>query len=122
MSRDWNVVQCLNYLRVRSRQVRVTLGIVIQSNMSESKSFDVKVPDPEFNNGESTPYTDNEAERSYVKKIDYIVLPVLCLVSIFFSRLESETIANERDKMYFFDCMDRVRIQTSLVPDHCSQN
>jgi hypothetical protein len=37
---------------------------------------------PEVNNGESTPYTDREAERSYVKKIDYIVLPVLCLVSI----------------------------------------
>lgn len=51
--------------------------------MSESKSYSgVKIPDPEVNNGESTPYTDREAERSYVKKIDYIVLPVLCLVSI----------------------------------------
>ncbi|KAJ5981749.1 hypothetical protein N7499_009197 [Penicillium canescens] len=57
--------------------------------MSETKSYaGVKFPDPEVNNGECTPYADSEAERAYVKKIDYIVLPVLCL-------------------MYFFDCMDR---------------
>jgi hypothetical protein len=51
--------------------------------MSEKKSYDgVIIHDPEVNNGECTPYTDSEAERAYVKKIDYIVLPVLCLVSV----------------------------------------
>ncbi|KAJ5807616.1 Major facilitator superfamily domain general substrate transporter [Penicillium robsamsonii] len=57
--------------------------------MSEEKSTEVaKVADAEVNVGESTMYTDPEAERSYVMKIDFIVLPTLCL-------------------MYFFDCMDR---------------
>jgi hypothetical protein len=49
--------------------------------MTESKIHpSVKVPNPEVNMGESTVYTDSEAERSYVKKIDFVVLPVLCLV------------------------------------------
>ncbi|KGO77104.1 Major facilitator superfamily domain, general substrate transporter [Penicillium italicum] len=57
--------------------------------MSELKQSEMaKVPDPEVNIAESTTYTDPEAERSYVRKIDFIVLPILCL-------------------MYFFDCMDR---------------
>ncbi|KAJ5177369.1 uncharacterized protein N7500_000068 [Penicillium coprophilum] len=57
--------------------------------MSEMKQNDGgKVVDPEVNIGESTIYTDTAAERSYVRKIDFIVLPTLCL-------------------MYFFDCMDR---------------
>ncbi|KAJ5338931.1 hypothetical protein N7452_005659 [Penicillium brevicompactum] len=55
--------------------------------MSESKVPGVEVPDAEVNVGE-TAYLDSEAERSYVRKVDFIVLPVLCL-------------------MYFFDCMDR---------------
>ncbi|KAJ5782080.1 hypothetical protein N7457_003854 [Penicillium paradoxum] len=55
--------------------------------MTESKSIE-KVSDPEVHLGETTTYTDPEAEKSFVKKIDFIVLPTLCL-------------------MYFFDCMDR---------------
>jgi hypothetical protein len=50
--------------------------------MSKSKiGASVKVPDLEVNTGGRSLYTDCEAERSYVKKIDFIVLPVLCLVS-----------------------------------------
>lgn len=50
--------------------------------MSELKSTAMaKMPDPELNVGESTTYTDPDAERSYVRKIDFIVLPTLCLVS-----------------------------------------
>lgn len=50
--------------------------------MSELKSTAMaKVPDHEINIGESTAYTDPEGERSYVRKIDFIVLPTLCLVS-----------------------------------------
>ena len=48
--------------------------------MSESKVPGVEVPDAEVNVGE-TAYLDSEAERSYVRKVDFIVLPVLCLVS-----------------------------------------
>lgn len=51
--------------------------------MSELKSTAMaKIPDAEVNVGESTTmYTDPVAERSYVRKIDFIVLPTLCLVS-----------------------------------------
>lgn len=50
--------------------------------MSELKPTTVaKMPDAESNVGESTTYTDPKAERSYVRKIDFIVLPTLCLVS-----------------------------------------
>lgn len=48
--------------------------------MAESKVTRAEMPDPEVNMGEST-YLDPEAEKSYVKKIDFIVLPLLCLVS-----------------------------------------
>lgn len=49
--------------------------------MSELKSTaTAKVADPEVNVGETTTYTDRDAERSYVRKIDFIVLPTLCLV------------------------------------------
>lgn len=49
--------------------------------MSEFKSTAMaKMPDAELNVGENTTYTDPEAERSYVRKIDFIVLPTLCLV------------------------------------------
>ncbi|KAJ6185147.1 hypothetical protein N7519_006448 [Penicillium mononematosum] len=53
-----------------------------------------KPPDPEVNIGESTTYTDSSAEKSYVRKIDFIVLPTLCLACFI-------------TQMYFFDCMDR---------------
>lgn len=50
--------------------------------MSELKPTAIaKGPDAELNIGESTTYTDPEAERSYVRKIDFLVLPTLCLVS-----------------------------------------
>lgn len=50
--------------------------------MSELKfTAMAKMPDAELNVGESTTYTDPDAERSYVRKIDFIVLPTLCLVS-----------------------------------------
>ncbi|CAI7623063.1 unnamed protein product [Penicillium bialowiezense] len=55
--------------------------------MSESKVPGVGMPDQEVNIGENA-YIDPEAEKSFVKKVDFIVLPLLCL-------------------MYFFDCMDR---------------
>ncbi|EKV11629.1 Allantoate permease, putative [Penicillium digitatum] len=41
-----------------------------------------KVPNPEVNIVESTVYTDPEAERSYLRKIDFIVLPTLCLSNL----------------------------------------
>ncbi|KAJ5927570.1 Major facilitator superfamily domain general substrate transporter [Penicillium verrucosum] len=51
--------------------------------MSELKSTTVaKMPDAESNVGESTTYTDYKAERSYVRKIDFIVLPTLCLSNL----------------------------------------
>ncbi|RDW61141.1 uncharacterized protein DSM5745_10639 [Aspergillus mulundensis] len=43
---------------------------------------------PEETKGTSSVYVDVEAERSFVRKVDFYVLPLLCL-------------------MYFFDCMDR---------------
>lgn len=50
--------------------------------MSELKSATMaKILDAEVNVGQSTTYIDPEAERSYVRKIDFIVLPTLCLVS-----------------------------------------
>lgn len=56
--------------------------------MSELKPSEMaKVPDPEVNIAESTTYTDPEAERSYVRKIDFIVLPTLCLVNLSTYRL-----------------------------------
>ena len=57
----------------------------VQSSIriSELKSSEMaKVPNPEVNIVESTVYTDPEAERSYLRKIDFIVLPTLCLVNI----------------------------------------
>ncbi|GES65217.1 MFS general substrate transporter [Aspergillus terreus] len=45
-------------------------------------------PDPEAKLGQSNVFVDEDAERSYVRKVDFFVLPLLCL-------------------MYFFDCMDR---------------
>ncbi|OJJ68433.1 hypothetical protein ASPBRDRAFT_133237 [Aspergillus brasiliensis CBS 101740] len=44
--------------------------------------------EPAMKSGESSIYIDRDAERSYVRKVDFYVLPLLCL-------------------MYFFDCMDR---------------
>ncbi|CAG7925838.1 unnamed protein product [Penicillium olsonii] len=49
--------------------------------MAESKVTRAEMPDPEVNMGEST-YLDPEAEKSYVKKIDFIVLPLLCLSNL----------------------------------------
>lgn len=47
--------------------------------MAGSKVHRGEVPDFEVNMGESA-YRDAGAEKSYVRKIDFIVLPLLCLV------------------------------------------
>ncbi|EED15609.1 allantoate permease, putative [Talaromyces stipitatus ATCC 10500] len=47
-----------------------------------------KPPHVEENIGQGSIYSDPEAERTYRRKVDFLVLPMLCL-------------------MYFFDCMDR---------------
>ncbi|KAF9895266.1 hypothetical protein FE257_000168 [Aspergillus nanangensis] len=54
------------------------------------EKVDTVIRDPEADAkvGESTDYVDVEGEKSFVRKVDFFVLPLLCL-------------------MYFFDCMDR---------------
>lgn len=64
-----------------ARYLRISPFENIVTMMSELKSTaTAKVADPEVNVGETTTYTDRDAERSYVRKIDFIVLPTLCLV------------------------------------------
>lgn len=76
--------------------------------MSESKSIE-KLRAPDVNVGDSTTYTDSEAEKSFVRKIDFIVLPTLCLVRAQCRAEVSEwLLRSDFLYMYFFDCMDRV--------------
>ncbi|KAJ5951683.1 uncharacterized protein N7479_010096 [Penicillium vulpinum] len=81
--------------------------------MSELKSIEMaKVPYPEVDTGQTISYTDTEGERSYVRKIDFIVLPTLCLVGHLACETQlMEIFANFEAcvivQMYFFDCMDR---------------
>ncbi|KAJ5408356.1 hypothetical protein N7509_002239 [Penicillium cosmopolitanum] len=52
------------------------------------QTLESKLTDDEAGVGQTSVYTDVEADRTYRKKVDFWVLPLLCL-------------------MYFFDCMDR---------------
>ncbi|KAJ5947065.1 hypothetical protein N7466_000080 [Penicillium verhagenii] len=65
---------------------------MILGNMADKTKAELMVEPQELqikiDMGESAVYVDEEAERLYRKKVDFWVLPLLCL-------------------MYFFDCMDR---------------
>lgn len=47
-----------------------------------------KIPTEEAGVGQTSVYTDHEADKSYRKKVDFWVLPLLCMVIIQFLLFE----------------------------------
>lgn len=47
-----------------------------------------KLADDELGAGQASVHTDHEADQSYRRKVDFWVLPLLCLVMILLTRLQ----------------------------------